>query len=152
MLVVSSTLFIMALLTTISITLFQWKIVFFVYCIIFSPLLIHYRALPLPEVKARAVSKIDLVAWRLSLGFIRGIPPIPAFLLKVEILLVLLISSESYAAWGFLMAGVAMLSLYTSLLLKGLNTAHWVFRTRALPLSPGLALFLVRGLTTILWA
>jgi len=29
---------------------------------IFSPLLIHYRALPLPEEKARTVSKIDLVA------------------------------------------------------------------------------------------
>jgi len=64
----------------------------------FSPLLIHYRTLPLPEVKARVISKIDIVTWSVSLGFIRGIPPMPAFLLKVEILLVLLISAENYAA------------------------------------------------------
>jgi len=125
--VISSTLFTIALLLIVSTTSVNWKALFLIYCLALSPLLLYSCLQSFPERKAALPSIAETWVWTIAIGFLRGIPPLPAFLLKLEIILVLATNSEPWPAGVFLIAGVAMLTLYVSLLLKCLNTSYWVF-------------------------
>jgi len=124
--VISSTFFSMAILLIVLFTSFKWKFLFVIYCFMLLPLLHLSRSL-VPEFKIFSSNFIFMVQWTMVVGFLRGMPPMPAFLLKLEIFLTLLVNIEFFLRFFFLITRVFILYVYISIFLKIINVTHWVF-------------------------
>ena len=124
--VISSTFFSIAILVIILLTSFKWKFLFIIYCFMLLPLL-HLSGSLGPEFKIFSSNFIFMVQWTIVVGFLRGIPPMPAFFLKLEIFLTLLVNTEFFLSFFFLITRVFMLYVYISVFLKIINVTHWVF-------------------------
>ena len=88
--VVSSTYFIIALVGLLPSTGFQWKVVFFVYSLTLAPLFLLLGPGPRRRQGQGKPSAGVRCGWALVLGTLAGIPPLPGFFLKLEVLLVFL--------------------------------------------------------------
>ena len=124
--VISSTFFSIAILLIILFTSFKWKFLFLIYCFMLLPLLNLSRRLS-PEFKMFSSDFIFMIQWTIVVGFLRGIPPMPAFFLKLEIFLTLLVNIEFFLSFFFLITRVFILYVYISIFLKIINVIYWVF-------------------------
>lgn len=123
--VVSSTYFIIALVRLLPSTGLQWKVVFFVYSLTLAPLFLLLGPGPRRREGQGKPSAGVRCGWALVLGTLAGIPPLPGFFLKLEVLLVFL----GHLEWGvrvtFLLRGVLLVRMYMSILIKSFHEASW---------------------------
>lgn len=122
---ISSTYFLMALVGLLPFTGMQWKVIFLVYSLTLVPLLLLLRAGPRCRGgPGKPEARVSL-GWALILGTLAGIPPLPGFFLKLEILIVLLRHLELVAGLVFLLRGVLLIRMYLSILMKNFHEAAW---------------------------
>ena len=122
---ISSTYFLIALIGLLPLSGVQWKIIFLVYSLTLIPLLLLLRAGPRRR-QGRGKPRVRVgLGWALILGTLAGIPPLPGFFLKLEILLVYLRSTELVVGLVFLLSGVLLIRMYLSILIKNFHEAAW---------------------------
>lgn len=96
-----------------------------VYSLTLIPLLLLLRAGPRRR-QGRGKPRVrEGLGWALILGTLAGIPPLPGFFLKLEILLVYLRSTELAVGLVFLLSGVLLIRMYLSILIKSFHEAAW---------------------------
>jgi len=122
---ISSTYFLMAVVGLLPLTRMQWKVIFLVYCLTLAPLLLLLRAGPRCRGSRGKPEAGVSLGWALVLGTLAGIPPLPGFFLKLEILIVFLGHLELMAGLIFLLRGVLLIRMYISILIKNFHEAAW---------------------------
>jgi len=122
---ISSTYFLMALIGLLPFSRIQWKVIFLVYSLTLIPLFLLFRGGPRRrQDRGKPGVRVSL-GWALVLGTLAGLPPLPGFFLKLEILLVFLRNIEFAAGLVFLLSGVLLVRIYISILIKNFHEAAW---------------------------
>jgi len=122
---ISSTNFIIALIGLFPFIRLQWKPVFLMYTFSLIPLFVILTPGPRSEGGRGKPTVRSRLGWVLVLGTLAGVPPLPGFFIKLEVLLVLLRHIEWVVGLIFLLRGVLLVRMYMSILIKSLHEAAW---------------------------
>jgi len=151
--VVSSTFSLIGLILLAETSFFKWKLVFGLYTVTLLPVArIRGGDTQASYVAPLGQQGLEGTCWSLVIIYLRGLPPMPGFLLKLEIVLSLVSMSEWLARLLFLGGGVFLLYLYIGLLLKRLNATNWLALNGRHILATGYMLSLGGGGALVLWA
>jgi len=119
LIVFSSVFFMMGVLGTTAQSRTNWIVLFFIYSIIFSPLVTLEGGQNIFSLGGRSlISLRDIGAWLILLLRLSGVPLLPGFILKLEFLLLWFKGWELFLLFRFILSSIGFIYLYVSVALN----------------------------------